>query len=220
LSNEPANVSIRILVVEDHHVVRQGLVALLNVMDGLEVVGEAADGVEAIAQFRKHKPDVTLMDLRLPRMGGVDVIQRIRVETPHARFVVLTTYDGDEDIYKALKAGARAYLLKGMTTDELVATIRTVHAGKSHIPPAIAERLAERMGTEDLTIRELDVLEQIVQGKSNKEIGTELDISEATVKTHINSLLSKLGVTDRTQAATAAIRRGIVPYESLRKPQS
>jgi DNA-binding NarL/FixJ family response regulator len=218
-SNKPTGDSIRVLVVEDHHVVRQGLVALLNVVDGLEVVGEAADGVEAITQFRKHKPDVTLMDLRLPRMGGVDVIQRIRVETPQARFVVLTTYDGDEDIYKALKAGARAYLLKGMTTDELVATIRTVHAGKSHIPPAIAERLAERMGTEDLTIRELDVLEQIVQGKSNKEIGTELDISEATVKTHINSLLSKLGVTDRTQAATAAIRRGIVPYESLRKPQ-
>ncbi len=220
MSNEPGNVSIRVLVVEDHHVVRQGLVALLNVVDGLEVVGEAADGIEAIAQFRKHKPDVTLMDLRLPRMGGVDVIQRIRVETPQARFIVLTTYDGDEDIYKALKAGARAYMLKGMTTDELVATIRTVHAGKSHIPPAIAEKLAERMGTEDLTIRELDVLEQIVQGKSNKEIGTELDISEATVKTHINSLLSKLGVTDRTQAATAAIRRGIVPYESLRKPQS
>ena len=219
-SNKPTGDSIRVLVVEDNHVVRQGLVALLNVVDGLEVVGEAADGVEAITQFRKHKPDVTLMDLRLPRMGGVDVIQRIRVETPQARFVVLTTYDGDEDIYKALKAGARAYLLKGMTTDELVATIRTVHAGKSHIPPAIAERLAERMGTEDLTIRELDVLEQIVQGKSNKEIGTELDISEATVKTHINSLLSKLGVTDRTQAATAAIRRGIVPYESLRKPQS
>jgi DNA-binding NarL/FixJ family response regulator len=219
-SNKPIGEPIRVLVVEDHHVVRQGLVALLNVVDGLEVVGEAADGVEAITQFRKHKPDVTLMDLRLPRMGGVDVIQRIRVETPQARFVVLTTYDGDEDIYKALKAGARAYLLKGMTTDELVATIRTVHAGKSYIPPAIAERLAERMGTEDLTIRELDVLEQIVQGKSNKEIGTELDISEATVKTHINSLLSKLGVTDRTQAATAAIRRGIVPYESLRKPQS
>ena len=218
-SNKPTGDSIRVLVVEDHHVVRQGLVALLNVVDGLEVVGEAADGVEAITQFRKHKPDVTLMDLRLPRMGGVDVIQRIRVETPQARFVVLTTYDGDEDIYKALKAGARAYLLKGMTTDELVATIRTVHAGKSHIPPAIAERLAERMGTEDLTIRELDVLEQIVQGKSNKEIGTELDISEATVKTHINSLLGKLGVTDRTQAATAAIQRGIVTLESLRKPK-
>ncbi len=211
---------IRVMVVEDHHVVRQGLVALLNVADGIEVICEAADGVEAIAQFRKHQPNITLIDLRLPRMGGVDVIQRVRMETPQARFIVLTTYDGDEDIYRALQAGARAYLLKGMTTDELVATIRTVHAGKSHIPPAIAERLAERMGTEDLTIRELDVLEQIVQGKSNKEIGTELDISEATVKTHINSLLSKLGVTDRTQAATAAIRRGIVPYESLRKPQS
>jgi two-component system NarL family response regulator len=209
-----------VLVVEDHHVVRQGLVSLLKVIEGMEVVGEAADGAEAIARFREHQPDVTLMDLRLPRMSGVDAILRIRSESPQARFIVLTTYDGDEDIYRALKAGARAYLLKGMTTDELVATIRAVHAGKSHIPPAIAEKLAERMGTEDLTVRELDVLEQIVQGKSNREIGTELEISEATVKTHINSLLSKLGVTDRTQAATAAIRRGIVPFESLRKPQS
>jgi two-component system NarL family response regulator len=209
--------SIRVLIVEDHHVVRQGLVALLNVVDGLEVVGEAADGVEAIAQFRKHLPDITLIDLRLPRMSGVDVIQRIRMETPQARLIVLTTYDGDEDIYRALQAGARAYLLKGMTSEELIATIRAVHAGKSHIPPAIAEKLAERMGTEDLTPREFDVLEQIVHGKSNKEIGTELEISEATVKTHINSLLGKLGVTDRTQAATAAIQRGIVPLESLRK---
>jgi two-component system NarL family response regulator len=216
LTKEP----IRVLVVEDHHVVRQGLVSLLQVIEGMEVVGEAADGAEAIARFRELQPDVTLMDLRLPRMSGVDAILRIRSESPQARFIVLTTYDGDEDIYRALKAGARAYLLKGMTTDELVAAIRTVHAGKSHIPPAIAEKLAERMGTEDLTVRELDVLEQIVQGKSNKEIGTELEISEATVKTHINSLLSKLGVTDRTQAATAAIRRGIVPFESLRKPQS
>ena len=158
---------IRVLVVEDHHVVRQGLVSLLKVIDGMEVVGEAADGAEAIARFREHQPDVTLIDLRLPRMSGVDVILRVRSESPQARFVVLTTYDGDEDIYRALKAGARAYLLKGMTTDELVATIRAVHAGKSHIPPAIAEKLAERMGTEDLTVRELDVLEQIVQGKSN-----------------------------------------------------
>lgn len=209
--------SIRVLIVEDHHVVRQGLVALLNVVDGLEVVGEAADGVEAITQFRKHLPDITLIDLRLPRMSGVDVIQRIRMETPHARLIVLTTYDGDEDIYRALQAGARAYLLKGMTSEELITTIRAVHAGKSHIPPAIAEKLAERMGTEDLTPREFDVLEQIVHGKSNKEIAAELAISEATVKTHINSLLSKLGVTDRTQAATAAIQRGIVPLESLKK---
>jgi two-component system NarL family response regulator len=211
--------SIRVLVVEDHHVVRQGLVALLNVVDGLEVVGEAADGVEAITQFRIHKPDITLIDLRLPRLSGVAVIERIRMETPQARLIVLTTYDGDEDIYRALQAGARAYLLKGMTSEELIATIRTVHAGKSHIPPVIAEKLAERMGTEELTPREFDVLEQIVLGLSNKEIAAVLDISEATVKTHINSLLGKLGVTDRTQAATAAIQRGIVPLESLRKPK-
>jgi DNA-binding NarL/FixJ family response regulator len=209
--------TIRVLVVEDHNVVRQGLVALLTLVEGIQVVGEAADGEEAIAQFRKHHPDVTLIDLRLPKLGGVEVIQRVRANASQARFVVLTTYDGDEDIYRALKSGAKAYLLKGMTTEELIATIREVHAGRSHIPPAIAERLAERMGTEDLTPRESEVLEQIVSGKSNKEIATELAISEATVKTHINTLLSKLGVTDRTQAATAAIRRGIVPLESLRK---
>jgi DNA-binding NarL/FixJ family response regulator len=208
---------IRVLVVEDHHVVRQGLVALLSVADGLEVVGQAADGVEAIGQFRKHQPAITLIDLRLPRLSGVEVIERIRMETPGARFIVLTTYDGDEDIYRALQAGARAYLLKGMTSEELIATIRTVHAGRQHIPPAVAQRLAERMGTEELTQREFDVLEQIVHGKSNKEIAAELQISEATVKTHINSLLSKLGVSDRTQAATAAIQRGIVPLESLRR---
>ena len=211
--------SIRVLVVEDHHMVRQGLVALLNVAEGLEIVGEAADGVEAIAEYRKHQPDVALIDLRLPRLSGVEVIERIRMETPQARFIVLTTYDGDEDIFRALQAGARAYLLKGMTSEELIATIRAVHEGKSHIPPAIAQRLAERMSTEELTPREFDVLEQIVHGKSNKEIATELEISEATVKTHINNLLSKLGVTDRTQAATAAIQRGIVTLESLRKPK-
>ncbi len=211
---------IRVLVIEDHNVVREGLVALLRVAEGLDVVGEAADGVEAITQFRKHQPDITLVDLRLPRMSGVDVIERIRMETPHARFIVLTTYDGDEDIYRALKAGARAYLLKGMTSEELINTIRAVHAGKSYIPPAIAERLAERMGAQDLTQREFEVLEHIVQGKSNKEIAAELEVSEATVKTHINSLLGKLGVTDRTQAATAAIQRGMVPLESLRKRNS
>jgi two-component system NarL family response regulator len=170
-----------------------------------------------VDQFRKHQPDVTLMDLRLPRLSGVEAIQRIRQEAPQARVIVLTTYDGDEDIYRALKAGARAYLLKGMTSEDLITTIRAVHAGKSHIPPAIAEKLAERMGTEDLTPREFDVLEQIVNGMSNKEIATALGVSEATVKTHINSLLGKLGVTDRTQATTAALQRGIVPLESLRK---
>jgi two-component system NarL family response regulator len=211
---------IRVLVVDDHNVVRQGLVALLNVAGGIDVVGEAADGREAVGQFRKLQPDVTLIDLRLPSMSGVEVIDRIRMETPQARFIVLTTYDGDEDIYRALKAGARAYLLKGMTGEELVTTIRAVHAGKSHIPPAIAERLAGRMGEQDLTPREFEVLEQIVRGKSNKEIAAELQVSEATVKTHINSLLGKLGVSDRTQAATTAIQRGLVPLESLRSRKS
>jgi DNA-binding NarL/FixJ family response regulator len=207
--------AIRILVVEDHHVVRQGLMALLSVVDGVEVVGEAADGAEAVKQFASKHPDVTLIDLRLPKMSGVEVIQHIRAEHANARFIVLTTYDGDEDIYRALQAGARAYLLKGMTVDVLISTIRSVHAGKSCIPPVIAQKLAERMGTEQLTHREQDVLEQIVRGKSNKEIGVELDISEATVKTHINSLLGKLGVTDRTQAATAAIQRGLVQLDTM-----
>ncbi len=208
---------IRILIAEDHLIARVGVKTILNMQPDMNVVAEAANGAQAVELHRQHQPDITLIDLRLPRMSGVDVIQRIRMETPHARLIVLTTYDGDEDIYRALQAGARAYLLKGMTSEELITTIRAVHAGKSHIPPAIAQKLAERMGTEELTPREFDVLEQIVHGKSNKEIGTELEISEATVKTHINSLLGKLGVTDRTQAATAAIQRGIVPLESLRK---
>jgi DNA-binding NarL/FixJ family response regulator len=205
---------IRILVVEDHPIVRQGLVALLSVVDGVEVVAQASDGAEAIDLFSRHHPDITLVDLRLPKKSGVEVIQHIRSDYPQARFIVLTTYDGDEDIYRALQAGARAYLLKGMSVELLVSTIRSVHAGKSIIPPAIAQRLAERMATEQLTQREQGVLEQIVRGKSNKEIGAILDISEATVKTHINNLLGKLGVEDRTQAATAAIQRGLVQLES------
>jgi two-component system NarL family response regulator len=176
-------------------------------------VGEAADGAAAIQEFSLRHPDVTLIDLRLPKLSGVDVIQRIRATHANARFIVLTTFDGDEDIYRALQAGARAYLLKGMTVDVLISTIRAVHAGKSCIPPVIAQKLAERMSTEQLTQREQDVLEQIVLGKSNKEIGAELDISEATVKTHINNLLGKLGVEDRTQAATAAIQRGLVQLD-------
>jgi two-component system NarL family response regulator len=200
--------------VEDHPIVRQGLVALLNVVDGVEVVGQASDGAEAVREFDARHPDVTLIDLRLPKMSGVEVIQRVRANHAQARFIVLTTFDGDEDIYRALQAGARAYLLKGMTVEVLVSTIRSVHAGKSIIPAAIAQKLAERMATEQLTQREQDVLEQIVRGKSNKEIGAALDISEATVKTHINNLLGKLGVEDRTQAATAAIQRGLVQLDS------
>jgi DNA-binding NarL/FixJ family response regulator len=201
---------IRILVVDDHHVVRQGLVALLNIMPGIEVVGEAGDGPQAIELYRTLLPDVTLMDLQLPTLGGVEAIIKIRAEAPAAKFVVLTTFDGDEDIFRAIQAGAKAYLLKGMTVDELLSTIQAVHEGKTRISPAIAEKLAERMGTQALTTRELGVLERIVAGRANKEIASDLDISEATVKSHINSLLSKLGVSDRTHAASIALQRGIV----------
>jgi DNA-binding NarL/FixJ family response regulator len=201
---------IRTLVVDDHHVVRQGLVALLKVMPEIEIVGEASDGVEAIELHRRLRPDITLMDLQLPKLGGVAAITKIRAENPAARFIVLTTFDGDEDIFRSLQAGAKAYLLKGMTVDDLLSTIRAVHAGKTSISPAIAEKLADRMATQDLTVRELDVLERIVAGRANKEIASDLSISEATVKTHVNNLLSKLGVSDRTNAATVAIQRGLV----------
>ncbi|MBV8809686.1 MAG: response regulator transcription factor [Acidobacteriaceae bacterium] len=201
---------IRILIVEDHHVVRQGLVALLKTVPDMTVLAEARDGKEGVRLFNEHKPDVTVMDLRLPVMSGVEAITQIRAENPSARIIVLTTFDGDEDIYRALQAGARGYLLKDMFGEELMDAIRAVHAGRTRIPPAIAERLAERMGGPSLTSRELEVLRSIVSGRSNKEIGSDLGISEATVKTHINSILSKLGVTDRTQAATTALQRGIV----------
>jgi len=201
---------IRILVVDDHKIVRQGIVSLLNTVADLQVVAEAADGQEAIDAHRLHKPDVTLMDLRLPKIGGADAITRIRQEHPTARIIVLTTFDGDEDIFRALQAGAKGYLLKGMDIDELTDAIRSVYAGKSRIPAAVAEKLADRMGGPALTAREIEVLKRIVAGRSNKEIAQDLIISEATVKTHINSILSKLGVTDRTQAATSALQRGIV----------
>jgi DNA-binding NarL/FixJ family response regulator len=203
--------SIRILIVEDHHVVRKGLVTLLECVEGFRVVGEAGDGIQAIAQFHVCKPDVTLIDLRLPGRCGVEVVESIRQKSEQARFIVLTTHDGDEDIYRAFRAGVRGYLLKGTTTNELVTAIRLVHQGESCVPAEITAKLIGRMETEDLTRRETDVLEQIVQGHSNRTIARQLDISESTVKTHINSLLSKLGVSDRTQAATAAILRGIVP---------
>ncbi len=203
---------IRILIVEDHHVVRKGLMALLASVPDVEVVGEASDGVEAVACFGALQPDVTLMDLRLPKMGGVETITRIRAQFPAARFIVLTTFDGDEDIYRSLQAGARAYLLKGMTCEELLSTIHAVNNGRTFIPPQIAEKLAERISWQELTARELRVLERIVAGRANKEIAADLNISETTVKSHVNSLLGKLGVADRTHAATLAIQRGIVHF--------
>jgi DNA-binding NarL/FixJ family response regulator len=204
---------IRILVVDDHHIVRQGLVALLNTIPGMTVVAQASHGRQAVELHRLHRPDITLMDLRLPELDGVGAIAQIRQECPPARIIVLTTFDGDEDIFRALQAGAKGYLLKGMDAEELTDAIRCVHAGKSRIPTVVAERLAERMSGSALTSRETDVLRLIVKGRSNRDIGEELHISEATVKTHINNLLSKLGVSDRTQAATTALQRGLVHLE-------
>jgi DNA-binding NarL/FixJ family response regulator len=201
---------IRVLVIDDQAVVRQGFVALINTVPDMTVVAEGTNGQRAVELFRQHQPDITLMDLRMPGMGGVEAITQIRREFPHARIIILTTFDGDEDIYRSLQAGAQGYLLKDMFFEELEDAIRKVHAGARRIPTVVAERLAERMSGSDLTARELEVLEQIVKGRSNKEIASALKISEATVKSHINNILSKLGVSDRTQAATTALQRGIV----------
>jgi DNA-binding NarL/FixJ family response regulator len=201
---------IRVLIVDDHFVVRMGLVAVINTQADMVVVAEATNGREAIELFRQHRPDVTLMDLRMPEMGGIEAITAIRKDFPESRFIVLTTYDGDEDIYRALQAGARAYLLKDMVGDSLLEAVRAVHAGQRRIPVEVASRLAERMTRTELTSRELEVLELIVRGKTNKEIAARLMIAEGTVKIHINNILSKLGVSDRTQAATLALQQGIV----------
>jgi two-component system NarL family response regulator len=201
---------IRILVVDDQAVVRQGFVSLINTVPDMTVIAEGTNGQQAVELYRLHSPDVVLMDLRMPVMGGVEAIAALRREFPAARVIVLTTYDGDEDIYRSLQAGALGYLLKDMFFEELEEAIRTIHAGGRRIPGVVAERLAERMGGGDLTGRELEVLEQIVRGGSNKEIAAVLGISEATVKSHINNILSKLDAADRTQAATKALQRGIV----------
>ena len=198
------------MVIDDQAVVRQGFVALVNTVADMVVVAEGTDGQQAVDLFRLHRPDVTLMDLRMPKMGGVEAIIAIRKEFRDARLIVLTTYDGDEDIYRSLQAGAQGYLLKDVFFEELEDAIRKVHTGLRWIPAQVAERLAERMGSSDLTAREIEVLENIVAGNSNKAIANRLNISEATVKSHINSILNKLGVNDRTQAATTALQRGLV----------
>jgi len=203
--------AIRILIADDHPVVREGVAAMIERRPDMTVVAEAATGREAVAAYRAAQPDVVLMDLRMPEMTGVEAIGAIRGEFPGARIIVLTTYDGDEDIYRGLQAGARAYLLKDAPRDELLDAIRAVHAGQSRIPPAVAARLAERvLAGPQLTPRELEVLRGIVAGRSNKEIGAALNIGEGTVKAHVNNILGKLGVNDRTQAVTTALQRGIV----------
>jgi two-component system NarL family response regulator len=201
---------IRIVVADDHPIVRDGLNAIINDQPDMEVVAEAADGKETVQLALQHRPDVLLIDLRMPQLNGVEAINTIRAKWPQARIIILTTYDGDEDIYRALQAGAQAYLLKGMPRTELLDTIRAIHAGHKRIPPEVAARLAERISASQLTERELEVLQLIVAGQSNKEIGNNLSITEGTVKAHVNSILGKLGANDRTQAVTEALRRGIV----------
>lgn len=203
----------RLLIVDDHLVVRMGLRSMIDSQPDMEVVAEAANGHEAVPLYRQHQPDVVLLDLRMPQLNGVETTVAIRKEFPEALIIVLTTYDGDENIYRALQAGAHAYLLKDIPRDEFLQAVRSVQCGEYCIPPAIAGRLAQRMPHEELSARELDVLRLIVEGMSNKEIASTLSITESTVKNHVNSLLSKLKVKDRTQAATTALRRGIVSLD-------
>jgi DNA-binding NarL/FixJ family response regulator len=201
---------IRILCVEDHPVFREGLRAMIESEPDMALVGHAPNAVEAIAQFRRHRPDVTLMDLRLPGANGTDVLVSIRGEFPQARIIMLTTSDGDADIQRAMRAGACAYILKSMPLDDLLGVIRSVHAGRRHIPPEVADRLAEFMGDDDLTARELEVLRLIRDGYRNKQIADQLLISENTVNFHIKNLMEKLRANDRTHAVTIALRRGLL----------
>ncbi len=201
---------IRVLIVDDHPVVRFGLVAIIESQRDMAVAGEAGTGADAISMYRRERPHVGLIDLRLPDMGGVEVIRTIAGEYPRSRLIVLTTYDGDEDIYRALEAGAQGYLIKGMSHQVLLDAIRRVHAGLRYVPQPVMQHLAERAPNSELTSREREVLTLIVRGKSNKEIAALLGITEGTVKCHVNVILSRLGVSDRTQAAVAALQRGIV----------
>ena len=201
---------IRLLVVDDHLVVRMGLVALLNRREDFEVVAEAEDGSQAVERFREHRPDVCLMDIRMPKLTGVQALAAIRAEFPEAQVIMLTTYDGDSDIRGALAAGASGYLLKDVEGDELVLAIRAIHAGRRYLPDEVAQRLAERSATPELTPRELEVLELLVKGLSNKRIAEVLDFTEFTSKAHVRNIIGKLGVGDRTGAVTEAIQRGIV----------
>ncbi len=205
-----ADGTIRVLVADDHAVVRDGLAAIISLERDMRVVAQACDGHEAIELYRQHRPDVALFDIRMPEMDGIEALTTVREQHPHARIVLLTTFGGDEDIYRGLKAGAKAYLLKAGPREQVTETIRSVHAGLTHIPPEVAARLASRIGRAELTPREVEVLRLVADGRSNQEIASRLYISESTAKAHLNSILNKLHVTDRTQAAIEALKQGII----------
>lgn len=201
---------IRVLIVDDHPALRDGIAAIVGIESDMVMVGEAANGEEAVAAFHMLRPDVTLMDLQMPRMGGLEAISAIRDEAPDARIIVLTTYQGDVQAARALKAGASAFLLKSSLRTELLDTIRAVHAGRRHIPAAIAQQIALHAADEPLSAREMDILRLVAAGKANKEIAWTLSVSEDTVKGHMKSIFAKLDVDDRTHAVTAALRRGVI----------
>ncbi len=201
---------IRILTADDHVLLRQGIVALVEIEPDMELVAQAATGREAIEQFRRHRPDITLMDLQMPDISGIEAIIAIRSEFPDARIVVLTTYAGDVQVMRALKAGARGYLLKGDVHTDLLETIRAVHAGRKRIPPEVAAEMAMHATEDQLTARELDILKLIAKGNPNKEIAAQLSIREDTVKRHVGNIIEKLGANDRTHAVTIGLTRGII----------
>ncbi len=201
---------IRVLSVDDHPLLREGIAALIGNQSDMQLIGEASNGREAVEQFRKHHPDITLMDLQMPEMSGIDAISAIRGEFPDARIIVLTTHAGDFQVSRALKAGARGYLLKGMLRQELLETIRAVHAGQKRLSAEVAAEIAEHAADNVLTPREMDVLRSIAEGNSNKEIAGKLSLTEETVKGHVKNILAKLGVNDRTHAVTIGLKRGII----------
>lgn len=204
---------IRLLVVDDHPAFRMGLAALIASAPDMEIVAEAGDGRAAVEIYRREQPDIVLTDLRMPGFSGVELILAVRKEFPDAKFIVITTYDSDEDVYRAIQSGAKSYLLKDMTKEQITATIRAVQLGEQVLPRHVAERLAERQQRGELTPRETEILELLTRGRSNKEISSALFISEDTVKSHLKTLFAKLGVQDRTEAAISAIRHGIIHLE-------